>query len=37
VELMAERDFAVEAFGEQAPALRQDGPLYDPVNARLKA
>jgi len=34
---MAERDFAVEAFGERAPAVRRDGPLYDPANARLKA
>jgi 4-methylaminobutanoate oxidase (formaldehyde-forming) len=31
------RDFTIEAFGEQAPALRHDGPLYDPANARLKA
>ncbi|HSY87215.1 MAG TPA: glycine cleavage T C-terminal barrel domain-containing protein, partial [Verrucomicrobiae bacterium] len=36
-ELAEARDFAVEAFGEQAPAIRRDGPLYDPANARLKA
>ena len=37
VELAEAREFTIEAFGEQAPALRRDGPLYDPANARLKA
>jgi 4-methylaminobutanoate oxidase (formaldehyde-forming) len=37
VELAEARNFAIEAFGEQAPAVRHDSPLYDPANARLKA
>jgi sarcosine dehydrogenase len=37
VELAEAREFTIEAFGEQAPAIRRDGPLYDPTNARLKA
>jgi sarcosine dehydrogenase len=37
IELAEARHFTVEAFGEQAPAVRRDGPLYDPANARLKA
>ena len=36
VEISTERDFTVEAFGESAPALRHDGPLYDPKMERLK-
>jgi 4-methylaminobutanoate oxidase (formaldehyde-forming) len=36
IELSDARDFAIEAFGEQVPATRCDGPLYDPGNARLK-
>ncbi len=36
-ELAAAQGFTVEAFGEQAPATRHDGPLYDPGMARLKA
>lgn len=37
IELAEAQDFTIEAFGEQAPAVRRDGPLYDPGNARLKA
>src|SRR5262249_53590908 len=37
IELAEARDFTVEAFGEQAPAVRRDGPLHDPGNIRLKA
>ena len=37
IELAGEREFAVEAFGERTPALRHDGPLYDPTMERLKA
>jgi 4-methylaminobutanoate oxidase (formaldehyde-forming) len=37
IELAGARDFAIEAFGEQAPATHCDGPLYDPANLRLKA
>jgi 4-methylaminobutanoate oxidase (formaldehyde-forming) len=37
IELAGAQGFAVEAFGEQAPATRHDGPLYDSANARLKA
>jgi glycine cleavage system aminomethyltransferase T/glycine/D-amino acid oxidase-like deaminating enzyme len=36
IELAMAQGFAVEAFGEQAPATRHDGPLYDPDNERLK-
>jgi sarcosine dehydrogenase len=36
VEISAERDFTVEAFGDSAPAIRHDGPLYDPKMERLK-
>ncbi len=36
MEIAAEREFTVEAFGETAPALRHDGPLYDPKMTRLK-
>jgi sarcosine dehydrogenase len=36
IELAGERAFEVESFGETAPALRHDGPLYDPTSARLK-
>ena len=37
IELAGAQDFAVEAFGEQVPATRHDGALYDPRNERLKA
>jgi len=30
-------DFVIESFGEAIPAIRHDGPLYDPGNLRLKA
>jgi 4-methylaminobutanoate oxidase (formaldehyde-forming) len=29
--------FVIEVYGEAIPAMRHDGPLYDPKNARLKA
>ena len=31
------RDFVIEVYGEPIPAVRHDGPLYDPTNARLKS
>jgi sarcosine dehydrogenase len=37
IEIAGEQGFSVEAFGEEAPARRHDGPLYDPQNLRLKA
>ncbi len=37
VEIAGGQGFSVEAFGEEAPATRHDGPLYDPRNLRLKA
>jgi 4-methylaminobutanoate oxidase (formaldehyde-forming) len=37
MEIARERDFTVAAFGETAPALRHDGPLYDTEMLRLKA
>jgi sarcosine dehydrogenase len=37
VELTERRHFVVEVYGEPIPAVRHDGPLYDPTNARLKS
>ena len=37
IEIAGDQGFSVEAFGEEAPAIRHDGPLYDPQNLRLKA
>ena len=37
IEICNEQGFSVEAFGEEAPAIRHDGPLYDPEMKRLKA
>ncbi|MBI2253994.1 MAG: FAD-dependent oxidoreductase [Proteobacteria bacterium] len=37
IELSMAQNFTVEAFTEQSPATRHDGPLYDPKNERLKA
>jgi sarcosine dehydrogenase len=36
IELVGAQGFTVEAFGEETPATRHDGPLYDPHNERLK-
>jgi 4-methylaminobutanoate oxidase (formaldehyde-forming) len=36
VELADRRDFTIEVYGEPIPAVRHDGALYDPTNARLK-
>jgi 4-methylaminobutanoate oxidase (formaldehyde-forming) len=30
-------DFVIEVYGEQIPATRHDGALYDPTNSRLKS
>ena len=37
VELADRTDFVIEVYGEPIPAIRHDGALYDPKNARLKA
>jgi sarcosine dehydrogenase len=37
IEIANDQSFSVEAFGEEAPATRHDGPLYDPEMRRLKA
>jgi 4-methylaminobutanoate oxidase (formaldehyde-forming) len=34
---MEHRDFEIEAFGERHPAVRHDGPLWDPRMERLKS
>ncbi len=37
IQIASDQGFSVEAFGEEAPAIRHDGPLYDPQMLRLKA
>ena len=37
IEETIHRDFTIEVYGEPIPAIRHDGPLYDPKNERLKA
>jgi 4-methylaminobutanoate oxidase (formaldehyde-forming) len=37
VELASRSDFVVEVYGDPIPAVRHDGPLYDPTNSRLKS
>ena len=36
IEISTDQGFSVEAFAEEAPAIRHDGPLYDPEMKRLK-
>ena len=37
VELADRSDFIIEVYGDQIPATRHDGALYDPTGARLRA
>jgi sarcosine dehydrogenase len=37
IELADRSDFVIEVYGEPIPAIRHDGALYDPKNARLKS
>ena len=37
VELADRPDFIIEVYGDQIPATRHDGALYDPTGARLRA
>ncbi len=37
IEEAAHREYVVESFGEEIPATRHDGPLYDPRMLRLKS
>ena len=37
IELAERTDFVIEVYGEPIPAIRHDGALYDPKNARLKS
>ena len=37
IELVSRADFIVEVYGEAIPAIRHDGPLYDPTGARLRS
>ncbi len=37
VELADRTDFVIEVYGKPVPAVRHDGPLYDPTGARLRA
>jgi sarcosine dehydrogenase len=37
IDLADRRDFVIEVYGEPIPAIRHDGPLYDPTNARLRS
>jgi 4-methylaminobutanoate oxidase (formaldehyde-forming) len=37
VDVADRTDFVIEVYGEPIPAMRHDGPLYDPTNTRLKA
>jgi 4-methylaminobutanoate oxidase (formaldehyde-forming) len=36
-DLATRRDFTIEVYGEPIPAIRHDGPLYDPTNGRLRS
>ncbi len=37
INLASEQGFEIEVYGEAIPAVRHDGALHDPSNARLKA